>query len=328
MIIAQCVLLTSLATIALVLPAPSTTLPTTTTRDTDGIAEPVTTHSTDWTTEPATTRDADGTTEPMTTHNTDGTTEPVITRDTTEFDGTTEPVTTCDTTETTDQLSTPTDSISTYADSSIATMAEPKVTHGDTNAPSSSSLSNGFELTSTWIIVTVVGGFTVLTAMPLVTIMILIVALGCVCKKYKRLKKQLFVPTEVVASSNYCTEMTTSTAKESDIVLTNIIFLDDNIDTDDNVAYGHMARVVERCDMADNMPTMQNVETDRARETRESSHNNLAMVKDNTVGNTDHDRMSTGVKDHDDNTISEDDAAEANGETDYVINDLYESIPT
>ena len=290
MIIAQCVLLTSLATIALVLPAHSTTLPTaeiaTTTGPTMTAILPTTAESAEIT---STRIDVQPTTTAL-------------------FQATfiTEPATTCDT----------------------ATMAKPKVTHGDANAPSSSSLSDGFELTSTWIIIIAVGEFTVLTAMPLVIIMILIVAFGCVCKKYKRLKKQLFVPTEVVASSNYCTEMTTSTVKESDIVLTNIIFLDDNIDTDDNVAYGHMARVVERCDMADNMPTMQNAETDRARETRESSHNNLATVEDNTIGNTDHDRTSTGVKDHDDNTISEDDAAEANGETDYVINDLYESIRT
>ena len=212
---------------------------------------------------------------------------------------------------------------------STATVTKLEETLGHNNASSSSSISNRFVFTTTWKIVIIAGEFTVLTALPLVIIMILIVALGCMCKKYKRLKNRLIMPTEIVASNNYSREMTT--AMESGVMLSNIKFLDDDIDTGDNVAYGQMTRVVEgRDNMPDNIMTMQNADTDR--QSGESSNDNIVTVEDNTAGSTDHDRMSTEVRGHDDGTAAEDDdTAESNGDSEtecgsYVINDLYESI--
>ena len=208
-----------------------------------------------------------------------------------------------------------------------ATFTEPATIHGTatdklttlSSVESTATMTNGFVFTSTWILVIAVGGFTLLTAMPLLIIMILIVALGCTCKKYKRMKKRLIAPTEIVASNNYYGEV--PTAMESDVERRNIICLDD-IDTGENVAYGQTTAVVERCNAADNIVmTMQNAETDR--QSSESSSNNVAMVED-----TGHDRMSTEVKGRDD-TNTEDDTRETNVETDYgsyVINDLYDSI--
>ena len=221
-------------------------------------------------------------------------------------------MTTENTGTTTDQLATFFNITSTSVES-IATMTKPKVTN-ETNVLS--SLNNDFVFTSAWIIAIAVGGFTLLTAMPLLIIMILIVALGCMCKKYKRMKKRLITPTEIVASNNHYGEM--PTAMESGVELRNILYLDD-IDTGENVAYGRTTAVVERCDIADNM-TMQNAETDRQScETR----NNIATVEDIAQ-----DGMSTEVKGCDNMNI-EDNTAETNGETDcgsYVINDLYDSI--
>ena len=235
----------------------------------------------------------------------------------------TEPTEFGGTTTATDQLTTSSNATS---DSYVA-MTELEGTLGHNNASSSSSISNRFVLSTTWKIVIIAGEFTVLTALPLVIIMILIVALGCMCKKYKRLKNRLIMPTEIVASNNYSREMTT--AMESGVMLSNIKFLDDDIDTGDNVAYGQMTRVVEgRDNMPDNIMTTQNTDTDR--QSGASSIDNVMTVEDNGADNTDHDGMSTEVKDHDDGTAAEeDDTAESNGQSEcgsYVINDLYESI--
>ena len=210
------------------------------------------------------------------------------------------------------------------ASSSNATSLEG--TLRDNNATSSSPLSNRFVLSTTWIIVIIVGGFTVLTALPLVIIMILIVALGCICKKYKRLKNRIITPTEIVTSNNYNREMTT--AMEDGVTLSNIKFLDVDIDTGDNVAYGQITRVVEgRDNTADNIiMTIQNADTDR--QSDETANDNIVTVEGNTAGSTEHDGMGAEVKGHDDGAT-----AESNGDSEtecgsYVFNDLYESIQT
>ena len=248
-------------------------------------------------------------TEPLTTLN--AIVSPTTEQATTQFDGTT---------VATDELAT--SSNASYVESTAA-MTELEVTLGDNNV-SSSLLSNWFVLSTTWKIVIIVGGFTVLTALPLVIIMILIVALGCMCKKYKRLKNRLITPTEIVASNNYSREMTT--AMEDGVTLSNIKFLDIDIDTGDNVAYGQMTRVVEgRDNTADNM-TIQNA--DPYMRSNETTNDNVVTVEGNTAGSTEHDGMGAEVKGHDDGAT-----AESNGDSEtecgsYVFNDLYESIQT
>ena len=262
-------------------------------------------HSQTDTTEPLT---ADSTTTKSSTN----VTKPLTTLEqpTTQFDGTT---------VATDELAT--SSNANYIESTVA-MTELEVTLGDNNATSSSPLSNLFVLSTTWIIVIIVGGFTVLTALPLVIIMILIVALGCICKKYKRLKNRLITPTDIVASNNYNREMTT--AMEDGVMLSNIKFLDVDIDTGDNVAYGQITRVVEAHDnTADNMP-IQNADT--GRQSDETANDNVVTVEGNTAGSTEHDGVGTEVKGHDDGAT-----AESNGDSEtecgsYVVNDLYETV--
>ena len=219
----------------------------------------------------------------------------------------------------TDELAT--SSNANYIESTVA-MTELERTLGDNNMTSSSPLSNRFILSTTWIIIIIVGGFTVLTALPLVIIMILIVALGCICKKYKRLKNRLITPTEIVASNNYNREMTT--AMEDGVMLSNIKFLDVDIDTGDNVAYGQITRVVEA---HDNTADNNNADTDR--QSDETANDNVVTVEGgNTAGSTEHDGMGAEVIGHDDGAT-----AESNGDSEtecgsYVFNDLYESIQT
>ena len=200
---------------------------------------------------------------------------------------------------------------------STASMAKPDATRGNTNT--SSLLSNDFVFTSTWILVIAVGGFTLLTAMPLLTIMMLIVALGCVCKQYKRMKKQLIVATETVASNNDYREMTT--AMNSDVMLRNIVILD-GIDTDTNVAYGQTSTVVESCDTRRNIMTTQNTEADG----QQYESNNIVMTGDSVAyGRTSVlVEATTGC----DGMATQDDSVETDGESDYVISDVYASIDT
>ena len=144
---------------------------------------------------------------------------------------------------------------STYVERHTTT-TEPKVPQ----RTRASTLGNGLALSSTWIIVIAVGIFTVVTVLPLVIIMILIVALGCVCKTYRRLKKRLnnIVSQEIVASNNYGRDLTTNTM-EGDVVLKNIVMLQD-IDTDDNVAYGQVNTVVDSHSAGDTDMTMQDID--------------------------------------------------------------------
>ena len=216
---------------------------------------------------------------------------------------------------TTDQLATFSNNTSTSVES-IATVTKPKLTN-ETNMLS--LLNNDFVFTSTWIIVIAVGGFTLLTAMPLLIIMILIVALGCVCKKYKRMKKRLIAPAETVASNDY-REMTT--AMNSNVVLRNIVILD-GIDTGTNVAYGRTSTVVESCDIRKNTMTTQNTEADGQ---NNKSNNNIVMTGDNVA----YGRMSVLVEGTAgcDDMATQDDTEEADGDADYVINDMYDSIDT
>ena len=186
-------------------------------------------------------------------------------------------------------------------------------------------MSSEFELTSTWIIVIAVGGFTVLTAMPLVIIMILIVALGCVCKKYKRLKKRFTLPPlDTAATSNRTTTEMTTTTMNSDVILRNVVIMD-GIDTGTNVAYGRTSTISESWDVRKNSMSMQNTtEADRQNYER----NSIVMSGDNAA----YGRMSaivegtTGVNDG--FMVTQDDMGDDDGDPDYVINDVYDSIDT
>ena len=207
---------------------------------------------------------------------------------------------------------------------STATLAKPDdETQQNTNA--SSLLSSEFELTSTWIIVIAVGGFTVLTAMPLVIIMILIVALGCVCKKYKRLKKRFTLPPlDTAATSNRTTTEKTTTTMNSDVILRNVVIVD-GIDTGTNVAYGRTSTISESWDVRKNSMSMQNTtEADRQNYER----NSIVMSGDNAA----YGRMSTIVEGttgvNDGFMVTQDDMGDDDGDPDYVINDVYDSIDT
>ena len=295
MIVAQCVLV---AALVLVHSTSSPTMPTTTAMETSTATPTVDTSTTDQNVTLSTTTSPPATSEDVS--------EPAITDDTTTENARM---------TTTDRLATFFNITSTFVES-IATMAKPKVTN-ETNMLS--SLSNGFVFTSTWIIVIAVGGFTLLTAMPLLIIMILIVALGCMCKKYKRMKKRLIMPAETVASNNDYREMTT--AMNSDVVLRNIVILD-GIDTGTNVAYGQTSTVVESCDIRKNTMSTQNTKADG----QNYESNNIVMTGDNVA----YGRMSVVVEGTTgcDDMATQDDTAEDDGDTDYVINDVYDSIDT
>ena len=204
-----------------------------------------------------------------------------------------------------------------------ATTATPEVTHGNINAPLLTI--NGFEFNTLWTVVLAAGGFTLLTVLPLLIIMILIVALGCMCKKYKRLQKRLTMQQETVASSNHtATEMTTA-MNNSDVVLRNIVILD-GIDTGTNVAYGRTSTIVESCDIRKNAMTTENAT--EADEQINETNDDIVMTGDNVA----YSMMSevvegaTGPGADDNETVVQDDTGEDDGEEDYVINDMYASI--
>ena len=216
---------------------------------------------------------------------------------------------------------------------STAAMTELEGTLGANNATSSSPLSNLFALSTTWKIVIIVGGFTVLTALPLVIIMILIVALGCMCIRYKRLKKRLSMPLDNIASSN-CTTMEMTTVMNNnqyDEVPRNIVILD-GIDTNTNVAYGRTSTMMsESQDIRKSITITPNTEAAGERDyNRNTSSSSIMMM---SGGSAAHGRLSTvsvvegtvAAGDEEEMALHND-TAEDDGDDDYVINDMYDSV--
>ena len=216
---------------------------------------------------------------------------------------------------------------------STAAMTELEGTLGDNNATSSSPLSNRFVLSTTWIIVIIVGGFTVLTALPLVIIMILIVALGCMCIRYKRLKKRFSMPLDNIASSN-CTTMEMTTMMNNnqyDEVPRNIVILD-GIDTGTNVAYARTSIMMsESQDIRKSIMITPNTEAAGERDcNRNTSSSSILMM---SGGSAAHGRLSmvsvvegTVAAGDEEEMALHNDTAEDDGDDDYVINDMYDSI--
>ena len=208
---------------------------------------------------------------------------------------------------------------------STATVTELEGTLRDNNTSSSSSISNRLVLSTTWKIVIIAGEFTLLTALPLVIIMILIVALGCMCKKYKRLKRRFTMPLDTVASSNRTTaEMTT--VMNNDEILRSIVILD-GIDTDTNVAYARTSTMSESQDIRKNTMTTPNTEAAGGCDyNRHTSTSSMMMSGDSAA----HGRLSLVVEGTaaggEEEMAMHDDTAEDDGDEDYVINDMYDSI--
>lgn len=296
MIINQCVVVITLASVLVLTLSPTTTVSVTTPTMSTTITETttimeITSHTT--TEQSALSTTGEATTSPPATSTVDA--QLLTTNNTTEF---------TETHETTEKPAT----------------SHHNGTSVETHGHFAFLLSN---VTSTQLIIITVGGFTVLTAMPLVIIMILIMALGCMCKKYKGLKKRLTMPAENVASINHTTEMTTT--MDNDVLLRNIVILD-GIDTGENVAYGRTSTVIESCDNNTRRNTMsiQSTETDRQ---NYQSSNSVLLEDVGTGGNVAYGSMSVVIEDHgNDGTIQ--DTAEDDGDTDYVINDMYASIDT
>ena len=217
---------------------------------------------------------------------------------------------------------------------STAAMTELEGTLGDNNATSSSPLSNRFVLSTTWKIVIIVGGFTVLTALPLVIIMILIVALGCMCIRYKRLKNRLSMPLDTIIAGSNCTTMEMTTMMNNnqyDEVPRNIVILD-GIDTDTNVAYGRTSTMMsESQDIRKSIMITPNTEAAGERDyNRNTSSSSILMM---SGGSAAHGRLSTvsvvegtvAAGDEEEMALHND-TAEDDGDDDYVINDMYDSI--
>jgi hypothetical protein len=236
-----------------------------------------------------------------------------------------------DSSELTTTAATDDDNATESTTSSTATMTEPEITLGKTNATSS---SNHFVFTSTWIIVFAVGGFTVLTALPLVIIMILIVALGCMCKKHKRLKKRFAMPLDTITSSNRTTtEMTTVT--NNDYAVRNILILD-GIDTGNNVAYARTSTISESRDIMQNTMMIPNTEEAGGGGCNYKRHSTMMMTPGgDSVAYASMSMVVQGTAAaagdaaaSDDKMAMQDDIEEDEGDSDYVINDMYDCIDT
>ena len=198
--------------------------------------------------------------------------------------------------------------------------------------------SDAFTFTPTVILLVGVGGFAVLVALPLLIIMILIVALGCVCKKYKRLKKRFTLlppPPQIIASTTQSREPPTSSEKENSVILKNIEML--NVSENGTEYIVVESQAVAKEDDSSTVQQTQQTSDEKGSETKNDGLTvDAPMVDDIDTGdNVAYGRLSLLSESHD---VARDEASnledreeEVDRDTDetgsYVINDLlYSSI--
>ena len=135
------------------------------------------------------------------------------------------------------------------------------------------------------------------------------------------------MPLDTVASSNRTTaEMTT--VMNNDEILRSIVILD-GIDTDTNVAYARTSTMSESQDIRKNTMTTPNTEAaGGCNYNRHTSTSSMMMMM--SGDSAAHGRLSLVVEGTaaggEEEMAMQDDTAEDDGDEDYVINDMYDSI--